>query len=38
MIMIKKTKRILKRFGVSYLDNLNKMYGPCLRCGVNPFI
>lgn len=38
MIMIKKTKRILKRFGTGYLNNMNKLYGPCLRYGVNPFI
>lgn len=38
MIMIKKAKRILKRFGASYLNNMNKVYGPCLRCGVNPFM
>lgn len=38
MIMIKKTKRILKKLGRNYLEGLNKMYGPCLKCGVNPFL
>ena len=35
---MKKVKRILKRLGKNYLKGLNEMYGPCLRCGVNPFI
>ena len=35
---MKKVKRILRKLGNNYLKGLNEMYGPCLRCGVNPFI
>lgn len=36
--MKKKMKKFLKKIGKEYMKGINEMYGPCLRCGVNPFI
>ena len=36
--MLKKTKKILRKFGIFYVKGLNEMYAPCLKCGINPFI
>ena len=36
--MLKKTKKILRKFGTFYVKGLNEMYAPCLKYGVNPFV
>ena len=36
--MLKKTKKILRKFGTIYVKGLNEMYASCLKCGINPFI
>lgn len=35
---MKKIKNFLKKMGKSYLDGCMEMYGPALKCGINPFI
>ena len=36
--MLKKTKKILRKFGAIYVKGLNEMYAPCLKSGINPII
>lgn len=35
---MKKVKKFVTKIGKFYLNSMNEMYGPALRCGVNPFI
>ena len=36
--MAKRVKNLVKRVTTSYLEGFNKLYGPCINAGINPFI
>ncbi len=36
--MAKRVKNLFKRISNAYMKGFAQMYGPCLQCGVNPFL
>ena len=36
--MARKVKNLIKRIGNSYIEGFNRLYGPCINAGVNPFV
>lgn len=36
--MTKMVKNLFKKIGRAYIEGFNKMYGPVIECGINPFI
>lgn len=36
--MARKVKNLFRKIGVAYMDGFNKLYGPVIKQGINPFI
>jgi len=35
---MKKVKNLFKKIGHAYIEGFNRMYGPAINYGINPFI